>query len=350
MYSLGIIFFEMIYPPMLGMQRAIVLEKLRRPRPELPADFKPNDKIQTEIILSLVTHSPKDRPSSRELLRSGKIPDQMESETIRRAMAGLADPTSPYYQKMLSTLFSQPLNQAKDYAWDMNTYIPPPAELLSQSIVKKALVEIFRRHGALEVTRTSIYPRSRHYADNTVKLMDSNGTALQLPYDLTMGYSRMLAKQTSGSVVQRTYTFANVFRDRGDTGQPWMLGEVDFDIVTTDTLDLALKEAETVKVLDEIVATFPSTSGNQMCFHLSHSDLLQLIFEFCRVEPASRKSAAECLSKLHIHKNTWQTIRGELRNPIVGLSATSIDELQRFDFRGMHVHGITIPILTLAST
>ena len=55
-----------------------------------------------------------------------------------------------------------------------------------------------------------------------------------------------------------------------------MFGEVDFDIVSTDTLDLALKEAEVIKVLDEIVTTFPSLSSTQMCFHLGHSQLLQL--------------------------------------------------------------------------
>ncbi|GKT49171.1 eIF-2-alpha kinase GCN2 [Colletotrichum spaethianum] len=333
MYSLGIIFFEMCYPPMLGMQRAEVLEKLRRPSPILPSDFKPADRIQTEIVLSLVTHNPKERPSSAELLQSGKLPVQMESETIRRTLAGLADPSSPYYKKMLSTLFSRPLEQAKDYAWDMHETSPSQADLLNQSIVKETLISIFRRHGALECQRTCLYPRSAHYAENVVRLLDSNGTVLQLPFDLTMGHARMLAKASGTPGVQRTFTFGNIFRDKGDTGQPYMLGEVDFDIVTTNTLDLALKEAEVLKVLDEIIATFPSLSSSQMCFHLGHSDLLQLIFDYCRVEHGSRRAVADVLSKLNIHHWTWQKIRAQLRSPLVGLSATSVDELQRFDFR-----------------
>ncbi|OLN84913.1 eIF-2-alpha kinase GCN2 [Colletotrichum chlorophyti] len=333
MYSLGIIFFEMCYTPMLGMQRAIVLEQLRRPSPVLPSDFKPDERVKTDIILSLVTHNPKERPSSAELLQSGKLPVQMESETIRRTLAGLADPSSPYYQKMLSTLFSRPLEQAKDYAWDMHEVSPSQADLLKQSIVKENLVAIFRRHGALECQRNCLYPRSSHYPDNVVRLLDSNGTVLQLPFDLTMGHARMLAKASGTPGVQRTFTFGNIFRDKGDTGQPTMLGEVDFDIVTTNTLDLALKEAEVLKVLDEIIATFPSLSSSQMCFHLGHSDLLQLIFDHCRVETGSRRAAADVLSKLNIHHWTWQKIRAELRSPLVGLSATSVDELQRFDFR-----------------
>lgn len=339
MYSLGVIFFEMCYTPMLGMQRAEVIGQLRRSPPNLPPDFKPAEKVQIDIVLSLLTHNPKDRPSSTELLQSGKLPVQMESETIRRTLAGLADPSSPYYQKMLSTLFARPVEQAKDYAWDMHATPPTQADLLNQNLAKKALISIFRRHGALEMPRSFIYPKSSHYAGNAVKLLDSSGTVLQLPFDLTMGHARMLARQSGTQAVQRTFTFGTIFRDRQDTGQPQSFGEVDFDIVTTDTLDLALKEAEVIKVLDEIVGTFPSVSSSQMCFHVGHSELLQLVFECCRIEPSSRRAVAEILSKLNIMGFTWQKIRSELRSPIVGVSATSLDELQRFDFRGEFLHG-----------
>ncbi|PHH90491.1 hypothetical protein CDD83_3524 [Cordyceps sp. RAO-2017] len=331
MYSLGIIFFEMCYEPMLGMQKADVITQLRRLQPVLPADFKPADKTQTDIVLALVKHNPKERPSSADLLKSGKLPVQMESETIRRTLAGLSDPSSPYYRKMLSTLFSRPIEAAKDYAWDMFATSPSPAELLNQGIIKNALVSIFRRHGALETPRSFIYPRSPHYGDNVVQLLDSNGTLLQLPYDLTMGHARTMAKHAPG--IQKSFQFGTVFRDRKDTGQPQMFGEVDFDIVTGDTLDLALKEAEVLKVLDEIIFTFPSLSSGQMCFHIGHSDLLQLIFEHCGIEPPCRRAAADVLSRLNIHNHTWQKVRLELRSPAVGISATSVDELQRFDFR-----------------
>lgn len=335
MYSVGIIFFEMCYQPMMGMQKADVITQLRRPDPVLPSDFKPADKTQTEIILSLVSQSPKDRPSSSDLLKSGKLPVQMESETIRRTLAGLADPSSPYYRKILSTLFARPVEATKDYAWDMFANIPGSTELLNRSIAKNVLISIFRRHGALETTRSSLYPISSHSADNVVQLLDSNGTVLQLPYDLTMGNARMMAKNANCPVLQRTFTFGSVFRDKQDTAQPQMFGEVDFDIVTTDTLDLALKEAEVLKVLDEIIHAFPSLASSQMCFHIGHSDMLQLIFEHCGIEKSCRRAAADVLSRLNIHNHTWQKIRMELRSPSVGISATSVDELQRFDFRGL---------------
>ncbi|KAI1391102.1 serine/threonine-protein kinase gcn2 [Hypoxylon trugodes] len=332
MYSLGIIFFEMCYYPIIGMERADKLGKLGNSS-LLPDDFQPGDKVKSDIVLSLVTHDVKERPSSIELLRSGKLPIQMENETTRRALASLTSSASPYYPKVVSALFSAPLEPTKDYAWDMSTPNPTATELMFQSAVKEELISVFRRHGAVESPRSSLYPRSPHYSPNQdiVQLLDQNGTVVQLPFDLMLGNARALAKHTNCSMVRKSFTFGNVYRDRRNGGQPLMIGEVDFDIVSTDTLDLALKEAEVIKVLDEIINTFPSTSP--MCFHLGHSDLLQLIFEFCNVDLSARQLTAESLSKLNIHSNTFQKIRAELRSPLIGISATSIEDLKRFDFR-----------------
>ncbi|ENH68537.1 Serine/threonine-protein kinase GCN2 [Fusarium oxysporum f. sp. cubense race 1] len=331
MYSLGIIFFEMCYLPMMGMQKADVLGQLRRPKPVLPSDFKPTDKAQADIILSLVNHNPKERPSSTDLLNNEELPIQIESVRGRQTLAILANPSSPYYHKTLSWLFSKRMDPVEDYAWDMSARSLSPQELLNQVLVKQELVSIFRRHGALEPPRSSIYPRTSHYGDNAVQLLTPRGKVVQLPYDLTLGNARMMAY--FDPVVERSFTFGNVFRDKNDGGHPLMFGEADFDIVTTDALDFALNEAEVLKVMDEIVHTFPSLSTTPMCFHLGHSDLLQLVFEYCGISPASRRAAADVLSKLNIHNFNWQKIRVELRSPTVGVSAISVDELQKFDFR-----------------
>ncbi|KAI1214998.1 serine/threonine-protein kinase gcn2 [Annulohypoxylon truncatum] len=332
MYSLGIIFFEMCYHPVVGMERADKLGKLGNSS-LLPDDFQPGDKVKSDIVLSLVTHDVKERPSSIELLRSGKLPIQMENETTRRALASLTSSASPYYPKVVSALFSTPVEPTKDYAWDLTAPNPTATELLYQSAVKEELISVFRRHGAVEAPRSSIYPRSSHYSPNqdVVQLLDQSGTVVQLPFDLMLGNARVLAKHTNCSRVRKSFTFGSVYRDRRSGAQPLMIGEVDFDIVSTDTLDLALKEAEVIKVLDEIIDTFPSTSP--MCFHLGHSDLLQLIFDFCNVDLSARRQTAESLSKLNIHSYTFQKIRAELRSPIIGISATSIEDLKRFDFR-----------------
>lgn len=332
MYSLGIILFEMCYHPVVGMERSEVLQGLREKEPKLPSDFRVKERaVQADIILSLLDHNPRTRPSSSDLLRSGKLPVQMESETIRQTLEGMSNPKSPYYQKMMATLFSRPPTQAKDYAWDMDGSLNPGSDdLMLQSLVKQKLASIFRRHGALEAPRTFLFPRYSHYPVNAVQLLDPGGTLVQLPYDLTLPHARNLAQHTP--TIARSFTFGTVFRDKGG-GQPKSSGEVDFDIVS-DSLDLALKDAEVIKVMDEIVICFPSLAASQMCFHINHSDLLNHIFNFCRINLDLRSAVAEVLSKLNIGTWTWQKIRNELRSPLIGVAATSLDDLQRFDFRG----------------
>jgi translation initiation factor 2-alpha kinase 4 len=212
MYSLGVILFEMCFRPLLpGMERAEIGQNLRLEKPVLPKDFdfvgKP---VQAGIIESLLARNPKERPSSVELLQGGKLPVQMESETIRRALAGLSDSQSPYYQKMMSTLFATQNNQAKDFAWDMDTTSQSSSTLLLQGLVKQQLITIFRHHGAVETPRSILFPRSRHYGPNAVQLLDANGTLLQLPFDLTLPHARSLAKHEPS--VLRSFAFGSVFR------------------------------------------------------------------------------------------------------------------------------------------
>lgn len=335
MYSLGLIFFEMSYPLLSGMERAMVLEKLRVSPPSLPPDFQPLEKNHSEIILSLVDHDPGRRPSSSDLLSSGQLPVQMETESIKHALEKINDASTPYFVKNLEIMTSRTNEPAKDYAWDLAPISSAQVDPMREYIVMDKLISIFRRHGAVPGSRKrpAIYPRSSLYGEDVVKVVERGGLVLQLPYDLMLGHARALAKAKDMPVGQRLYCFGYVFRDRQAGNQPVMMAEVDFDIVTTDALDLGLREAETIKVLDEIITAFPSLSPTRMSFQLGHSDLLQFIFDYCGVvSTTSRTAAAEVLSKLGSRNFTWQKARIELRS--AGLSVTSVDELQRFDFRG----------------
>ena len=334
MYSLGIIFFEMCYPLRTGMERDQVLRALRNREHPLPVDFQQAEKaVQADIINMLVSHRPSDRPSTSELLHGGKLPIQIEDDIFRQALQGISDSNSPYYTKMMSALFNQPTNQAKDFAWDMDSrYDTGPNDLLLQGIVKETLTAIFRHHGAVEMDRPLLFPRSKYYASNTAQVLDVSGTLLQLPYDLTLPHARLLAKQAPAA--QKTFSFGTVYRASHAGGQPQSHGEVDFDIVSYDTLDVALKEAEVIKVIDEVVDGFPSLKSDQMCYHLNHSDLLDLVMGFCRIPVPQRPAVKEILSKLNILQWTWTKIRNELRSPSIGISSISLDDLARFDFRG----------------
>ncbi|KAB8209727.1 anticodon binding domain of tRNAs-domain-containing protein [Aspergillus parasiticus] len=334
MYSLGVIFFEMCYPLGTGMERDQTLRAIREKEHTLPPVFQYSEKaLQGKIIESLLSHNPSERPSASELLHSGQIPLQVEEETFRRAiMHLLSDPSSPDYKKILSAIFSQSPKKFEDIAWDMDSRVTPAAnELLVQGLVKERLTSIFRRHGSVETTRQMLFPRSQHYNNGAVRLLDSTGNVLQLPFDLTLPNARAIPRQDPA--LEKTFAFGTVYRETSHGGEPRTHKEVDFDIVSHNTLDLALKEAEVIKVLDEIIEEFPPLRSASMCFLVNHSDLLQLVLEFCRITPSQIPLVKEVISKLNVGKWTMQKIRSELRSPAIGVASTSLDELARFDFR-----------------
>lgn len=339
MYSLGIIFFEMCYPLPTLMERDKVVRALREKHHELPEQFQtPEKALQGSIIASLISHRPSERPSSTELLRGGKLPLQIEDETVRLALQGLSDPNSPYYHKMLSALFAQGANkEVKDFAWDLSAASGPHdqkvSDLVLQELVEHKLGAVFRRHGAVKTRRQLLFPRSTHYEDqNVVQLFHASGTLVQLPYDFTLPHARTIARQAPAA--EKTYAIGHVYRDNFATGgAPRSSGEADFDIISYNSLDLALKEAEVVKVMDEVIEEFPSLATAQICFHVNHSDLLDLIMESCRIAPPLRRGVKQILNRLNVRQWTWQKIRNDLRAPTVGVSSTSLDDLAKFDFR-----------------
>ncbi|KKK25383.1 hypothetical protein ARAM_005483, partial [Aspergillus rambellii] len=334
MYSLGVIFFEMCHPLPTSMERDHTLREIREKHHRLPPPFQYSDKlVQGKIIESLLSHTPAERPSASELLHSGQIPLQVEEETFRRAiMHLLSDPSSPDYKKILSAIFSQSPKKFEDIAWDMDSRIGPAAnELLVHGLVKEKLTSIFRRHGAVETPRQILFPKSQHYNSGAVRLLDASGNLLQLPFDLTLPNARAIPRQDSS--LEKTFTFGTVYREASHGGEPRTHQEVDFDIVSHNTLDLALKEAEVIKVLDEILDQFPPLRSSPMCFLVNHSDLLRLVMDFCRITPCQIPLVKEVISRLNVGKWSMQKIRSELRSPAIGVASTSLDDLARFDFK-----------------
>jgi eukaryotic translation initiation factor 2-alpha kinase 4 len=332
MYSLGIIFFEICYPRMLGQERVHELDKIRQNDHRLPAMFRdPEYAVQGEVIMMLLTHRPRERPSAAELFRSGKIPEPVEDEKLRKFVAGMAESGSPQYHKLVSSLFAQKPNRVQEYAWHRHAWNPPSADLLLMSnMVRDKLTSIFRRHGAVEIKRKLLFPRSEHYK-TAASLLGTNGTPLQLAYDLTL--PNALALSHEHAPFEKIFTFGNVYRESLLGGEPKEIGEIDFDIVSYTTSDLSLKEAEAIKVLDEVIQECPPLKSSMLCFHLNHSDLLNLVLDFCKISPSQEVGVKEAISRLNTGNGTWEMIRNELQAS-TNISSASLEDLMRFNFRG----------------
>ena len=72
-----------------------------------------------------------------------------------------------------------------------------------------------------------------------------------------------------------------------------------------------------------------------MCFHINHSQLLDRILEFCNIHKTKWFTTKQIISKLNTADWTWARVRYELRSPPLILASTSLDELERFDFRDL---------------
>ena len=351
MYSLGVILLEMNALFSTGMERAQTLELLQKEDHALPLALeKPEKATQAAIFMSLVQHKPSQRPSSAELLQNGQIPVQDEDESFRVARRLLANPASHFRSQFISSLFNErhvtehssstvgdtPTDPIRAVALledvgAMSRSLPDDLDL--QTMVREKLTAIFRRHGAVERTDSpAVFPYHSYYPSaDVVQLLSPAGKVMQLPYDLILPNAMLLARRSRPE--RKTFVFDNVYRVDRLRDQPKIFGETNFDIVSENSLSLAIHEAEVIKVVDEILDTFPSLASVQMCYHINHAQLLDAILHFCDIEASKWSAAKETISKLHTGGWTWARVRHELRGPSIAVAATSLDELERFDFR-----------------
>lgn len=343
MYSLGIIFFEMVYPMSTGMERASILMGLRSEKIAVPQGFI-TGRYDTErkLVRSLLDHVPGNRPSAEALLQSGLIPLANKDETIKEALRALVDPSpdSPWLYEVCNALFSRSLHAVQRVLYDRLTGRPQTSANrketsmhLTRAAVSETLRDIFELHGAVENdNRSHVFPRAIQYADHKiVELMDPTGNILQLPYDLTMPFARRIAETVPE--FRKSFCFGSVYRaDDNNKGlHPIAFTEVDFNIVTSTSQDHQYHEAEVVKVLDEIADAFPCFKAGTVSLCINHSDILQGILDFCGFTGAQKHSALKLLGEKGLAPS-----RPGVRNELLAnstLSATSINDLEAFGFR-----------------
>lgn len=344
MYSLGIIFFEMVFPIQTGMERVQIIKGLRQAPPSMPQSFLGKKfTVERSIVESLLDHNPTQRPSAAQLLQSGKIPVPQKDEMVKEALRSLVDPSpnSPWLYQVCNALFSRPLSSAQSVLYDranvqskeQRKRFMDSNDCLLRAQIVHCMTSVFDRHGAVEnFDRSILFPRSIHYDySNVVELMDPTGNILQLPYDFTLPFARRLAE--SCPTFQKCYTVGSVYRanERDLGAHPITYGEVDFDIVASEAVDLSYHEAETIKVLDEIIDLFPVFKSNSVCFYINHSDILNTILNFCQFTQPQKSSALKLLGPTG-QSPANKGVKEELLSKFA-LSSTPINDLETFGFR-----------------
>ncbi|RKP34192.1 kinase-like domain-containing protein, partial [Dimargaris cristalligena] len=334
MYSLGIIFFEMCYPLQTGMERVKVLHDLRRAEVVFPSEFPDHHLAnQRRIIEWLLKHNPRDRPTSLELFQSDYLPPRMEDDYIQECVRTIANPNTPYYNRLMSALFDQFPERPKDFTYDFYSDVADLEHTNSvyYDRVHDYLSRIFRRHGAVEVCTPLLMPRLDIYDQfqKPVHVMDPTGTLVQLPYDLTLPFARYVARNKIQEL--KRFSFDKIYKENPVGGQPRQVYEVDFDSVWAHPNN-PIGGAEVFKIVDEIFEDLPIYAHKPLIFLVNHSCLLDTIFDHLRIPEDLRRPCCSFLRQLGVSLSMVQVRQNLMAH--LDLPRHVLDTLERFNIQG----------------
>lgn len=112
LYSLGVMLFEMSYPPLnTGMERIQILSALRTPDIVIPNDMliDKNYENNVKVIRLLLNHDPSKRPTAEELLSCEYVPPaKLEANELQEMLRHvLANPQSKAYKHVIARCLDQ---------------------------------------------------------------------------------------------------------------------------------------------------------------------------------------------------------------------------------------------------
>ncbi|XP_057398022.1 eIF-2-alpha kinase GCN2 isoform X2 [Balaenoptera acutorostrata] len=335
LFSLGIIFFEMCYHPMItASERIFVLNQLRDPTsPKFPEDFDDGEHTKQKSVISwLLNHDPAERPTATELLRSELLPPpQMEESELHEVLhRTLANVGGKAYRTVMAQTFSQHISPAVDYTYDSDilkgSFSIRTAKI--QQHVGETIIRIFKRHGAVQLCTPLLLPRNRQiYEHNEAALfMDHSGMLVMLPFDLRVPFARYVARNNILNL--KRYCIERVFRPRKlDRFHPKELLECAFDIVTSTT-NSSLPTAEIIYTIYEIIQEFPALQERNYSIYLNHTMLLKAILLHCGIPEDKLSQVYVILYDAVTEKLTRREVEAKFCN--LSLSSNSLCRLYKF--------------------
>ena len=246
-------------------------------------------KIHTRWLLN---HDPSQRPTSQELLASEHLPahkleeDELQ-DMVRRT---LLKKKSNAYKYLVDWCFSQQVTPADDITYDMNLPSKDIAKALSPKVqfhqenVKAKVIEIFRRHGGINLMTPLLMPNTMQFynhTDSCVKLMTRTGSIFGIPYDLRAPFARYASRRNITNL--RRYAIERVYREKLHGFHPLELCECAFDIISPTASNLMM-EAELISIAWEIFTEIPELRERNFTVRLNHTSLLQAVLMYCGIE------------------------------------------------------------------
>ncbi|CCG84525.1 protein of unknown function [Taphrina deformans PYCC 5710] len=312
LYALGIILGELSCDWSTGMERILVLKGLRTPLISCPLSKDRYREI--ELLRALLSHDPGQRPSAEAL--SAMLPPVVHRTYLKDTLK-LLNEDRTFKEDILSHLFStQPLSA--EYVYDADFHVPD-------------VHRIFRAHGAIDrsMSMAALFPYNAAYRDkvNAVKLLDESSNILQLPCDFKIPYARILARQHTGSIQEKSFVIGPVYRNDGRASRTYL--EADFDVISTEKLIAPILAVEPLRVLFEIIWNIPQVEVNKVHYSIGHSGIAKAILEQAHVPDAKRGQVLCMLASLS-HKHERQPVSAWQKRLATILNESSVLELLKF--------------------
>lgn len=330
MFSLGVIFFEMLASQRYyttTMERNQLLRDLRSPSITFPASWDEEQfAAQTQIIRQLLNHDPAERPTPMEMLRSPLLPPKMQDEYVQELLRLTADPASAHRHQLVSSLFARThADEVRDFTFDTGAQGEEDDVLVG--VVDSFLRDAFRRRGAVPMHPPLLLPPNELYDDEThaVQLLDRTGKVVLLPIDLTLPFARVCAR--SGHQRLKRFDIADVYRENLLAGaQPRAVPAASYDIVSPEADPAA--EAELLAVVDELLS-LPGVAADAWEVQLSHERLAALLLARFpeRLHGAILAAAAPLMSRSSAPRARQHLLRS-------GLSRAQLDEVEQLNLLG----------------
>ncbi|EDV94516.1 GH19296 [Drosophila grimshawi] len=308
MYTLGIILFEMCQPPFdTSMERAQTIMQLRNASIVIPESMLQDSKYEktVKMLRWLLSHDPAQRPTAEELLVSDLVPPaELEANELQEMLRhALANPQSKAYKNLVARCLQQESDEVLEHTYHLSSSRAMKSwnsaividDIVSLNplieFVKAKVVNVFRKHGAIEVDSPLLSPlsaRNINVNNNAVHLMTHSGSVVLLPCDLRTQFARHVTM--NGVNLIRRYCVDRVYREeRVFNFHPKQNYECCFDIITPSTSS-QLVDAELLSLAFEIASELPSLRKRNVAIRMNHTNLLRSILMYCNV-PRSQYGA-----------------------------------------------------------
>ncbi|XP_071529690.1 eIF-2-alpha kinase GCN2 isoform X2 [Panulirus ornatus] len=308
-FSLGVIFFEMIYHPLTtGMERVKVLSDLRKPEIKFPEDLpKKRKESCTQLICWLLHHDPHSRPTTSDILKSPLLPPPTaEKQKFMETLgATLKNVRSSDYQEILNLVFKPSAQPELEATFEVSHAVSSDYwHYWKNDYLQSLFVAVFKAHGGIWVPTSFYTPKGSFYndKDNLVSLMACRGELVSAQYELRYPFARFVARNEIKFM--RRYCIDRVQRASKVSGiHPKEAYECAYDIVCAKR-ELSESSARVMLVAHDIIQQIIQRKSQGVYIHIriGHMDLVHVILTYCGI---NEKQHPQVISQL----KEWNTKR-----------------------------------------